>query len=387
MSYCMFDYLVLNVNFFGFNVIFVVGECCQLLGGKKVLLVIDKGLWVIKDGVVDKILYYLWEVGIEVVIFDGVELNLKDINVCDGFVVFCCEQCDIIVIVGGGSLYDCGKGIGIVVIYEGDLYQYVGIEILINLLLFIVVVNIIVGIVSEVICYCVLINIEIKVKFVIVSWCNLLLVFINDLLLMIGKLVVLIVVIGMDVLIYVVEVYIFKDVNLVMDVVVMQVICFIVCNLCQVVVFGSNLQVWENMVYVFLLVGMVFNNVNFGYVYVMVYQLGGLYDMLYGVVNVVLLLYVVCYNLIVNLEKFVDIVELMGENIIGLFIFDVVEKVIVVIMCLLMDIGILQYLCDLGVKEVDFFYMVEMVLKDGNVFLNLCKGNEQEIVVIFCQVF
>ena len=84
MSYRMFDYLVPNVNFFGPNAISVVGERCQLLGGKKALLVTDKGLRAIKDGAVDKTLHYLREAGIEVAIFDGVEPNPKDTTVRDG---------------------------------------------------------------------------------------------------------------------------------------------------------------------------------------------------------------------------------------------------------------------------------------------------------------
>ena len=112
MSYRMFDYLVPNVNFFGPNAISVVGERCQLLGGKKALLVTDKGLRAIKDGAVDKTLHYLREAGIEVAIFDGVEPNPKDTNVRDGLAVFRREQCDIIVTVGGGSPHDFGKGIG-----------------------------------------------------------------------------------------------------------------------------------------------------------------------------------------------------------------------------------------------------------------------------------
>ncbi len=88
MSYRMFDYLVPNVNFFGPNAISVVGERCQLLGGKKALLVTDKGLRAIKDGAVDKTLHYLREAGIEVAIFDGVEPNPKDTNVRDGLAVF-----------------------------------------------------------------------------------------------------------------------------------------------------------------------------------------------------------------------------------------------------------------------------------------------------------
>ena len=103
MSYRMFDYLVPNVNFFGPNAISVVGERCQLLGGKKALLVTDKGLRAIKDGAVDKTLHYLREAGIEVAIFDGVEPNPKDTNVRDGLAVFRREQCDIIVTVGGSE--------------------------------------------------------------------------------------------------------------------------------------------------------------------------------------------------------------------------------------------------------------------------------------------
>ncbi len=148
MSYRMFDYLVPNVNFFGPNAISVVGERCQLLG-EKALLVTDKGLRAIKDGAVDKTLHYLREAGIEVAIFDGVEPNPKDTNVRDGLAVFRREQCDIIVTVGGGSPHDCGKGIGIAATHEGDLYQYAGIETLTNPLPPIVAVNTTAGTASE----------------------------------------------------------------------------------------------------------------------------------------------------------------------------------------------------------------------------------------------
>ncbi|HBY0081206.1 TPA: iron-containing alcohol dehydrogenase, partial [Klebsiella pneumoniae] len=208
MSYRMFDYLVPNVNFFGPNAISVVGERCQLLGGKKALLVTDKGLRAIKDGAVDKTLHYLREAGIEVAIFDGVEPNPKDTNVRDGLAVFRREQCDIIVTVGGGSPHDCGKGIGIAATHEGDLYQYAGIETLTNPLPPIVAVNTTAGTASEVTRHCVLTNTETKVKFVIVSWRNLPSVSINDPLLMIGKPAALTAATGMDALTHAVEAYI-----------------------------------------------------------------------------------------------------------------------------------------------------------------------------------
>ncbi|MXR89324.1 1,3-propanediol dehydrogenase [Klebsiella pneumoniae] len=366
MSYRMFDYLVPNVNFFGPNAISVVGERCQLLGGKKALLVTDKGLRAIKDGAVDKTLHYLREAGIEVAIFDGVEPNPKDTNVRDGLAVFRREQCDIIVTVGGGSPHDCGKGIGIAATHEGDLYQYAA---------------------SEVTRHCVLTNTETKVKFVIVSWRNLPSVSINDPLLMIGKPAALTAATGMDALTHAVEAYISKDANPVTDAAAMQAIRLIARNLRQAVALGSNLQARENMAYASLLAGMAFNNANLGYVHAMAHQLGGLYDMPHGVANAVLLPHVARYNLIANPEKFADIAELMGENITGLSTLDAAEKAIAAITRLSMDIGIPQHLRDLGVKEADFPYMAEMALKDGNAFSNPRKGNEQEIAAIFRQAF
>lgn len=381
MSYRMFDYLVPNVNFFGPNAISVVGERCQLLGGKKALLVTDKGLRAIKDGAVDKTLHYLREAGIEVAIFDGVEPNPKDTNVRDGLAVFRREQCDIIVTVGGGSPHDCGKGIGIAATHEGDLYQYAGIETLTNPLPPIVAVNTTAGTASEVTRHCVLTNTETKVKFVIVSWRNLPSVSINDPLLMIGKPAALTAATGMDALTHAVEAYISKDANPVTDAAAMQAIRLIARNLRQAVALGSNLQARENMAYASLLAGMAFNNANLGYVHAMAHQLGGLYDMPHGVANAVLLPHVARYNLIANPEKFADIAELMGENITGLSTLDAAEKAIAAITRLSMDIGIPQHLRDLGVKEADFPYMAEMALKDGNAFSNPRKGNEQHLSI------
>ncbi|MFV0567587.1 MAG: 1,3-propanediol dehydrogenase, partial [Citrobacter portucalensis] len=249
MSYRMFDYLVPNVNFFGPNAISVVGERCKLLGGKKALLVTDKGLRAIKDGAVDKTLAHLREAGIDVVVFDGVEPNPKDTNVRDGLEVFRKEHCDIIVTVGGGSPHDCGKGIGIAATHEGDLYSYAGIETLTNPLPPIVAVNTTAGTASEVTRHCVLTNTKTKVKFVIVSWRNLPSVSINDPLLMLGKPAPLTAATGMDALTHAVEAYISKDANPVTDAAAIQAIRLIARNLRQAVALGSNLKARENMAY------------------------------------------------------------------------------------------------------------------------------------------
>ncbi|CRL59316.1 1,3-propanediol dehydrogenase [Proteus vulgaris] len=387
MSYRMFDYLVPNVNFFGPGAISVVGERCKLLGGKKALLVTDKGLRALKDGAVDKTIGYLKEAGIDVVVFDGTEPNPKDTNVLEGLAMFRKEQCDMIITVGGGSPHDCGKGIGIAATHEGDLYNYAGIETLTNPLPPIIAVNTTAGTASEVTRHCVLTNTKTKVKFVIVSWRNLPSVSINDPMLMIGKPAGLTAATGMDALTHAVEAYISKDANPVTDASAIQAIRLISRNLRQAVALGTNLKARENMAYASLLAGMAFNNANLGYVHAMAHQLGGLYDMPHGVANAVLLPHVLRYNLIANPEKFADIAEFMGENVVGLSVMDAAERAIAAIARLSADIGIPQHLGELGVKESDFPYMAEMALKDGNAFSNPRKGNEKEIIEIFRQAF
>lgn len=307
-------------------------------------------------------------------------------NVVVGLKLFKENNCDSVIFLGGGFLYDCVKGIVLVVVNGGDICDYEGVDCFVKLQLLMIVINIIVGIVLEMICFCIIIDEVCYIKMVIVDKYVILLFFVNDFLLMIGMLKLLIVVIGMDVLMYVIEVYVFIVVMLIIDVCVLKVVIMIVENLLLVVEDGSNVKVCEVMVYVQFFVGMVFNNVFLGYVYVMVYQLGGFYNLLYGVCNVVLLLYVQVFNSKVVVVCLCDCVVVMGVNVIGKNDVEGVEVCINVICELVKKVDILVGLCDLNVKEEDFVVLVINVLKDVCGFINLIQVIYEEIVVIYCVV-
>ncbi|ACD52883.1 iron-containing alcohol dehydrogenase [Clostridium botulinum] len=383
----MYDYLVPSVNFMGAGCVKLVGERCQILGGKKALIVTDKFLRNMEGGAVELTVKSLQEAGIEVAYYDSVEPNPKDTNVADGLKIFQDEKCDMIVTVGGGSAHDCGKGIGIVATHEGDLYEYAGIETLTKALPPIVAVNTTAGTASEVTRHCVITNTKTKVKYVIVSWRNLPLASFNDPELMVKKPAGLTAATGMDALTHAIEAYVSKDANPVTDAAAIQAIKLISNNLRQAVALGENLVARENMAYGSLLAGMAFNNANLGYVHAMAHQLGGLYDMPHGVANAMLLPHVEKYNLISNPQKFADIAEFMGENIQGLSVMEAAEKAIDAMFRLSTDIGIPTSLKEMGIKEEDFEYMAEMALKDGNAFSNPRKGNEKDIVAIFKAAF
>lgn len=377
----MYDFFMPNVNFFGRGAVKVTGKRCQILGGKKALIVTDSFLRSLPGGPVEKVTESLDAVGIDYAFYDGVEPNPKDTNVRDGLAIFESEQCDLIVTVGGGSAHDCGKGIGIAATHDGDLYEdYAGIETLTNPLPPLVCVNTTAGTASEVTRHCVITNTEKKVKFVIVSWRNTPLVSINDPELMVGKPAGLTAATGMDALTHAVESYVSLGANPVTDSMAIQAIKLISTNLRQAVAYG---QARENMAHASLLAGMAFNNAGLGYVHAMAHQLGGLYDIPHGVANAVLLPHVEEYNIISNPQKFADIAEFMGENIDGLSVREAANKAIEAIRQLSEDVNIPSSMRELGVKEEDFELMAELALQDGNAISNPIQGRKEDIINIF----
>ena len=378
-----YDYLVPNVNFFGPGCLEVVGQRCQILGGKHALIVTDQFLATLKDGAVEKTIAYLDAVGISSSVFSGVQANPKDSDVTAGLACYQDNQCDMIVTVGGGSPHDCGKAIGIMATHPGKIGDYAGIDTLSHPLPPIVSVNTTAGTASEVTRHCVITDTETHLKYVIVSWRNLPMVSINDPLLMIGKPRALTAATGMDALTHAIEAYVSVDANPVTDAAAIQAIKLIANNLRTAVANGSDLKARENMAYASLLAGMAFNNGNLGYVHAMAHQLGGLYDMPHGVANAILLPHVCRYNLIANVQKFADIAEFLGENTVGCSAIEAAEKAINALFRLSADVAIPGHLSELGVKEQDFELMADNALKDGNAFSNPRKGTKEDIVLIF----
>ena len=378
-----YDYLVPNVNFFGPGCLEVVGQRCQILGGKHALIVTDPFLATLKDGAVEKTIAYLDAVGISSSVFSGVQANPKDSDVTAGLACYQENQCDMIVTVGGGSPHDCGKAIGIMATHSGKIGDYAGIDTLSHPLPPIVSVNTTAGTASEVTRHCVITDTKTQLKYVIVSWRNLPMVSINDPLLMIGKPRALTAATGMDALTHAVEPYVSVDANPVTDASAIQAIKLIANNLRTAVANGSDLKARENMAYASLLAGMAFNNGNLGYVHAMAHQLGGLYDMPHGVANAILLPHVCRYNLIANVQKFADIAGFLGENTVGCSAIEGAEKAINALFRLSADVAIPAHLSELGVKEQDFELMADNALKDGNAFSNPRKGTKEDIVLIF----
>ncbi len=377
----MYDFLMPPVNLLGPGTAKETGKRCKLLGAKKAMIVTDEIME--KMGILEQIKANIEAEGIQTVVFKDVEPNPKDKCVDAGKKVFEAENCDSIITLGGGSVHDAGKGIGIMATHTGSIADYAGIETLDNPLPPIISINTTAGTASEVTRHCVITNTDTDVKFVVVSWRNLPSVSINDPELMVSKPPELTAATGMDALTHALETYVSLGANPVTDAQAIESMKLIAKWLRTAVYEGNNLEARENMAYASLLAGMAFNNGGLGYVHAMAHQLGGLYDMPHGVANAVLLPHVERFNLAAKPERFADIAEIFGEDISGMSERAAAEKAIEAIEQLSKDIGIPSGLKELNVDSKDFEKMAESSLKDGNAFTNPIQGTEEDVVKIF----
>jgi alcohol dehydrogenase len=94
------------------------------LGAKRVLVVTDA--FMVKSGVVARLLAPLQEGGMEIAVFDGVQPDPTVQNVRDGLALYRRSGAEAVVAIGGGSPLDAGKAISILTTNPEPLADYMG---------------------------------------------------------------------------------------------------------------------------------------------------------------------------------------------------------------------------------------------------------------------
>lgn len=377
----VYGYFMPNVNLMGAGAAKQVGAQAKSLGAKKALIVTDAFLY--KVGMADEIAANLKESGIEVAIYPGAEPNPTDKNVHDGLKVLQDEKCGLIVSLGGGSSHDCAKGIGIVAGNGGNIRDYEGVDKSTKPMVPLIAVNTTAGTASEMTRFCIITNTDTHVKMAIVDWRCTPNVAINDPLLMMKKPPALTAATGMDALTHAVEAYVSTIATPVTDSAALMAIQLISQYLRRAVANGSDFEARDKMAYAEFLAGMAFNNASLGYVHAMAHQLGGFYNLPHGVCNAILLPHVERFNLIANVERFVDIAEALGENVQALSAREAADKALAAIEKLSADIGIPKGLTELGVKEEDLEIMAKNAMKDACMLTNPRIATLEDVIQIY----
>ena len=86
---------------FGRGMLNQIGSCARRLGGHKVFLVSDQGLF--NAGWVDIAIKNIMDAGLTVILYDNITINPKDVEVEAGALEYIRHGADVIVGLGGGA--------------------------------------------------------------------------------------------------------------------------------------------------------------------------------------------------------------------------------------------------------------------------------------------
>lgn len=110
------------------KVLFGAGQLKNLhleqMPGRKALIVTSNGQSTKKYGYLAAVGHELDEAGVEHVLFDGIRPNPTRDNVMDAARKARENGCDFVVALGGGSVMDAGKCIALMMVNDGDLWDY-----------------------------------------------------------------------------------------------------------------------------------------------------------------------------------------------------------------------------------------------------------------------
>lgn len=369
-----------SINLFGQGVIHEVGKRLKELDCKKSLIVTDEGLH--KMGVSQEVANIISEAGLEAVVFSKAEPNPTDKNVEAGLEKLYEENCDSLVSLGGGSAHDAAKAIGLVAANGGKIHDYEGVDRSKKPSVPLIAVNTTAGTASEMTKFTIITDTSRKVKMAIVDKHVTPLLSINDPVLMLKKPAPLTAATGLDALTHAIEAFVSTSATPITDACAKEAIRIIPNYLPRAVANGADMEAREQMVYAQFLAGMAFNTASLGYVHAIAHQFGGFYNFPHGVCNAILLPHVCRFNLIARRERFAEIAELLGENIVGLTTTEAAEFAIQAIERLGKDLNIPKGFKEMGAKEKDIEVLAKNAMKDATALTNPRKATLEEIMQI-----
>lgn len=335
---------------------------------KKALVITDKDL--VKFGVAKMVLDELDKASVAYKVFDDVKPNPTTKNVKDALAAFNALKPDVIIAIGGGSVIDTGKAVGIIVNNPefGDVISLEGVADTKNKAFPMICFATTAGTAAEVTINYVITDEVAHRKLVCVDPNDIPFLSFNDAEMMMSMPKGLTASTGMDALTHAIEGYITLAANPLTDLLCWNSIKFIAENLKNAVDNGKDIKAREGMAYGSYVAGMAFSNVGLGIVHSMAHPLGARFDTPHGVANALLLPYVMEYNKESSKKKYGDIARAMGVDIKGMTEDQAADAAIDAVKKLSDSINIPKRLSEIGIPKDALKQLAE------DAFIDPCTG-------------
>lgn len=288
----------------------LVGQYARNLGARRILVVSDPGL--MAAGWTGEILSILEQKGLSCVLFDEVTPNPRAEQVMKGAEVYGQEKCNMIVAVGGGSVIDCAKGIGVVSSNERDILTFEGVDQIPAPMPPLVCIPTTGGSGADVSQFAILTDTQRKTKIAIISKA-----LVSDLSLLDPVMLTtmpadLTASTAMDALTHAIEAYSSIAHSPITDLHALEAVRLIRAHLLDSMQNLHDVELRSPIMLASLYAGMAFSNASLGATHAMAHSLGGLMDAAHGDCNAILLQHVIDFNFTAIPERFVQIGRAMG---------------------------------------------------------------------------
>jgi alcohol dehydrogenase len=293
-----------------------VGHYAQNLAARRVLIVSDPG--VIAAGWLDQVETDLQAVGIEYAVFHGLTANPKDYEVMAGAAFYAEQHCDLIVAIGGGSVMDCAKGIGIVHTNNRDIRDFEGIDRIPHPGPPLICIPTTAGTAAEISQFCIIVHQNQHYKMSIISKSLVPDVSLIDPETTLTMPTYLAACTGIDALTHAIEAFVSTASSPISDLHAQAAIELLWNNMEAAVAKTAVPEAQENMLLGSLYAGLAFSNTSLGAIHAMAHSLGGYLDLPHGECNALLLDHVVRFNMPACADRYTRIGNLMGLNLQGL---------------------------------------------------------------------
>ena len=258
---------------------------------KKPLVVTDNGIHSL--GLLNPLFNYLRENGLEYGYYHDVVANPTIENVNKGLSVYKNEQCDSIIVVGGGSAMDCAKMVGALAVRPNKTVEDLkGVLKVRKVIPFLVAVPTTAGTGSETTLAAVIVNEKTHHKYAVNDPHLIPKYAVLDPTLLVGLPPKITSTTGMDALTHAVEAYIGRSNTKKTKKSALEAVKLIHENLINSYNDGANLEYRKNMQKAAYLAGVAFTRAYVGYVHAIAHSLGGKYNVPHGLANAIILPYV-----------------------------------------------------------------------------------------------
>ncbi|WP_243363652.1 alcohol dehydrogenase-like regulatory protein ErcA [Fundidesulfovibrio terrae] len=351
------------------------------LGARRPMLVTDQGL--IAAGWADKLRSQLETAGFDCVVYSQITPNPKDYEVMAGAKIYAEKGCDALVALGGGSVLDCAKGIGVVIACGGDILAYEGVDTVECALPPMVCVPTTSGSSADVSQFAIISDTIRKVKIALVSKMLVPDVSLLDPLLTTTMSAALTAETGVDALTHSIEAYVSNASSPVTDLFALEAMRLVRGYLVRAVRVAGDIEARSKMCLASLDAGLAFSNAILGAVHGMAHSLGGSLDLPHGECNAILLGPVIAYNFSSAPERYREVARALGCVVDGAPDGEVRDCLLAAIGQLRVDVGITRNLADLGVTRADIPHLAELAMQDPCLLTNPRKPTQADIEAIY----